>query len=116
MKQYGPWLAIPLLALTGCNSDNDTSSALETERFTVNILHINDHHSHLEAGSQSLTIAGAETEFSAGGFPRVITKINERAAELDNVLDRKSTRLNSSHVRISYAVFCLKKKKGSQVG
>src|SRR5690625_7054966 len=27
------------------------------------------------------------------------------------VLDRKSTRLNSSHVAISYAVFCLKKKK-----
>src|SRR5690349_22942152 len=26
-------------------------------------------------------------------------------------LDRKSTRLNSSHVEISYAVFCLKKKK-----
>src|SRR6266511_4881778 len=26
-------------------------------------------------------------------------------------LDRKSTRLNSSHVKISYAVFCLKKKK-----
>src|SRR3989442_5370306 len=28
-----------------------------------------------------------------------------------NPPDRKSTRLNSSHVRISYAVFCLKKKK-----
>src|SRR5256885_3902050 len=28
------------------------------------------------------------------------------------VLDRKSTRLNSSHLVISYAVFCLKKKKG----
>src|SRR5437660_9415653 len=27
------------------------------------------------------------------------------------ILDRKSTRLNSSHVAISYAVFCLKKKK-----
>src|SRR5690606_40316256 len=27
------------------------------------------------------------------------------------VLDRKSTRLNSSHVKISYAVFCVKKKK-----
>src|SRR5690625_6833762 len=27
------------------------------------------------------------------------------------LLDRKSTRLNSSHVAISYAVFCLKKKK-----
>src|SRR5215813_15301857 len=28
-----------------------------------------------------------------------------------DLLDRKSTRLNSSYVRISYAVFCLKKKK-----
>src|SRR5690606_41711104 len=30
---------------------------------------------------------------------------------IDKVQDRKSTRLNSSHVKISYAVFCLKKKK-----
>src|SRR3989442_6756269 len=30
--------------------------------------------------------------------------------------DRKSTRLNSSHVRISYAVFCLKKKNKNSVG
>src|SRR5207302_1688284 len=30
-------------------------------------------------------------------------------------IDRKSTRLNSSHVKISYAVFCLKKKKNSQL-
>src|SRR5690606_41272386 len=29
----------------------------------------------------------------------------------NNLRDRKSTRLNSSHVKISYAVFCLKKKK-----
>src|SRR2546430_9780684 len=29
-------------------------------------------------------------------------------------LDRKSTRLNSSHSQISYAVFCLKKKKNKQ--
>src|SRR2546421_4562683 len=29
----------------------------------------------------------------------------------DDLLDRKSTRLNSSHDQISYAVFCLKKKK-----
>src|SRR5690606_40466211 len=31
-------------------------------------------------------------------------------AQLARVLDRKSTRLNSSHVKISYAVVCLKKK------
>src|SRR5256885_8687673 len=34
----------------------------------------------------------------------------DRAAHLGHV-DRKSTRLNSSHLVISYAVFCLKKKK-----
>src|SRR5690625_920001 len=33
------------------------------------------------------------------------------AKRIQEVLDRKSTRLNSSHVAISYAVFCLKKKK-----
>src|SRR5438874_8736976 len=34
-------------------------------------------------------------------------------ARADVLEDRKSTRLNSSHVEISYAVFCLKKKKKS---
>src|SRR3712207_6863032 len=32
-----------------------------------------------------------------------------------HVLDRKSTRLNSSHANISYAVFCLKKKKQKNI-
>src|SRR2546426_4126064 len=32
-------------------------------------------------------------------------------ARFDEMVDRKSTRLNSSHLVISYAVFCLKKKK-----
>src|SRR5256885_10032145 len=35
----------------------------------------------------------------------------ERAGRVGNPPDRKSTRLNSSHLVISYAVFCLKKKK-----
>src|SRR2546430_9579407 len=34
-----------------------------------------------------------------------------RAGEIISTEDRKSTRLNSSHSQISYAVFCLKKKK-----
>src|SRR5690606_40436704 len=34
--------------------------------------------------------------------------------EIQIGLDRKSTRLNSSHVKISYAVFCLKKKKSTR--
>src|SRR5439155_18957280 len=37
--------------------------------------------------------------------------LDEKRQEGLSPLDRKSTRLNSSHVAISYAVFCLKKKK-----
>src|SRR3712207_8121762 len=36
-------------------------------------------------------------------------------AYLSELKDRKSTRLNSSHANISYAVFCLKKKNTSQI-
>src|SRR5688572_31160302 len=36
------------------------------------------------------------------------------AERAGRVLDRKSTRLNSSHSQISYAVFCLKKKKNNR--
>src|SRR5690554_3675826 len=48
---------------------------------------------------------GTSSEVSYRSIPFYITDNNY------GVLDRKSTRLNSSHVRISYAVFCLKKKK-----
>src|SRR3712207_7738149 len=56
---------------------------------------------------------------------RVVQRHHDRAARperqrvvrgVDDVgldLDRKSTRLNSSHANISYAVFCLKKKKNT---
>src|SRR5690554_487313 len=37
-------------------------------------------------------------------------EINQTLKQQNSLRDRKSTRLNSSHVRISYAVFCLKKK------
>src|SRR5687768_5887067 len=37
--------------------------------------------------------------------------LGEQGPVIDHTLDRKSTRLNSSHGYISYAVFCLKKKK-----
>src|SRR5256885_4453109 len=40
----------------------------------------------------------------------------EDAIDLFGQIDRKSTRLNSSHLVISYAVFCLKKKKLKQDG
>src|SRR5256885_3045564 len=48
---------------------------------------------------------------STGNLPRLWThRIQHRSNQ-----DRKSTRLNSSHLVISYAVFCLKKKKKNKV-
>src|SRR5688572_31721115 len=41
----------------------------------------------------------------------VIGDVGRAADDVDQRVDRKSTRLNSSHSQISYAVFCLKKKK-----
>src|SRR5438105_12162454 len=47
---------------------------------------------------------------------RVVQRHPDGRLELDGgVVDRKSTRLNSSHEWISYAVFCLKKKKDADV-
>src|SRR5688572_31007259 len=67
------------------------------------------------------------TLFRSRTFGKLLTLLDEVALEDDDVLadrdqmflfgvglrilDRKSTRLNSSHSQISYAVFCLKKKK-----
>src|SRR5256885_8117113 len=47
--------------------------------------------------------------FALGDLVFVVRELQVGAAAVD--VDRKSTRLNSSHLVISYAVFCLKKKK-----
>src|SRR2546426_2439283 len=57
----------------------------------------------------------AELLVVVGSYPfcRVDRALLERGIDIRSAdqLDRKSTRLNSSHLVISYAVFCLKKKK-----
>src|SRR5438552_14514505 len=55
------------------------------------------------AAESVVTVPGAGLEGVVGGTPARLGKPGCR--------DRKSTRLNSSHQIISYAVFCLKKKK-----
>src|SRR2546426_8489730 len=54
---------------------------------------------------------GVETENGVAGVRGTEFRVEVVQDQPDLVRDRKSTRLNSSHLVISYAVFCLKKKK-----
>src|SRR2546430_3712819 len=60
-----------------------------------------------------LQILGEEDDRhpSLAQLPFDCVALGEGGLEADEEIDRKSTRLNSSHSQISYAVFCLKKKK-----
>src|SRR5690349_23739882 len=79
-------------------------------------------YSKIEAGKidlehRAFALSGLIEDITELLAPRAQTKGIEIAAYVDERLpmqDRKSTRLNSSHVEISYAVFCLKKKKNNQ--
>src|SRR5436853_3402894 len=53
----------------------------------------------------------AERETQVKGVDGLLHAALDRSREGASFQDRKSTRLNSSHLGISYAVFCLKKKK-----
>src|SRR5437868_5043316 len=79
-------------------------------------------HEHLAVHDGGVVARGA-LDVAAGAVREVVCVLGQRepqAVEVEHVEicvgaldgDRKSTRLNSSHVSISYAVFCLKKKKG----
>src|SRR5256885_8361111 len=60
--------------------------------------------------TQQWTLSLGSSRSFSSALPQIMSSI-ERACD---IIDRKSTRLNSSHLVISYAVFCLKKKKRKQ--
>src|SRR5690625_1544524 len=78
-------------------------------------------HSTKYVNSTSHLVGGMQKNISSVGDYFHLKKDNELLQEEnaylrellhnENRIDRKSTRLNSSHVAISYAVFCLKKKR-----
>src|SRR5699024_12638613 len=68
-------------------------------------------HSSADIWSQSAASSGQDPNRRGSVYERTSFHPSEIATFQP---DRKSTRLNSSHVSISYAVFCLKKKKKQQ--
>src|SRR5688572_32290639 len=67
----------------------------------------------LSQGLPNSPMAGARIRVASGNFITA-QPIGVRKG-VDFQLDRKSTRLNSSHSQISYAVFCLKKKNSISI-
>src|SRR5688572_32200161 len=72
-----------------------------------------------QSGSRSIVEARKIPEYEPPAVYFPYDKMGKSAAGLacdltEGKLDRKSTRLNSSHSQISYAVFCLKKKKDTK--
>src|SRR3712207_8260753 len=64
-----------------------------------------------EAKAEITRLFGRLAIFATPKPERLLKRVISIASDSgDLVLDRKSTRLNSSHANISYAVFCLKKK------
>src|SRR2546427_3148874 len=62
-------------------------------------------------------LANGNINAACGQLQAFINEVNAQSGKsipVSTAADRKSTRLNSSHSQISYAVFCLKKKKKKQ--
>src|SRR4051812_50132880 len=79
---------------------NDTAT---TEIYTLSL------HDALPISAADARPSDLSTDLSSVFSPDRLKPPNRRAE--GHGIDRKSTRLNSSHMSISYAVFCLKKKK-----
>src|SRR5437667_1557098 len=67
-----------------------------------------------DASVRFLVILEHRDERAAHGEPRAVERVAVLGAAARSS-DRKSTRLNSSHITNSYAVFCLKKKKCNRI-
>lgn len=53
------------------------------EAFSLNVLHINDHHSHLKPDNADLLFDGVATRVQLGGFPSLVSKFKERETALE---------------------------------
>src|SRR5690554_6270391 len=65
-----------------------------------------------QLGNSCMIVCASADYLDRRGIPRTVAELAQHncLSYTLSAIDRKSTRLNSSHVRISYAVFCLKKK------
>src|SRR5690554_7034458 len=99
-----------LLVIMLIGAINYQNSLIYVVVFTLGSLFwVGLHHTYRNLAGLELHASGSQPVFCGEEASLGIALVSARREHQAIVLDRKSTRLNSSHVRISYAVFCLKK-------
>lgn len=92
---HNTWKVLTVLAssisLAACFSGSSSSSRDDNDQgsaqpLTLNIAHVNDHHSHLDSFAADLTLDGKPTTVELGGFARLTRLFAEAEAEHDNLL------------------------------
>src|SRR5438067_12530021 len=99
----------PTLANATTAGMQDLGRRLIAARPDVSIV-LTPHNIHVEGAMAVVDAAAVSGDLVQWGSPISLRIPVDRELALA-IRDRKSTRLNSSHVSISYAVFCLKKKR-----
>src|SRR3712207_2464373 len=79
----------------------------------VYLIYEDGHHEPFTGKNDKDGIKSVSIVFDGHSFAVALKDLPKKYALVSNIEDRKSTRLNSSHANISYAVFCLKKKNVS---
>src|SRR5690606_40449901 len=105
VREKGEIEVSPFIGVSSANYYGDVgimNEAVMRPQFGANLdLYFNDRWS-FRTGLEYQSMGSQGESYGYYGFESFEEKLN---------LDRKSTRLNSSHVKISYAVFCVNKKK-----
>src|SRR5688572_31988002 len=77
----------------------------------IDVLDLRPVRVHGHGAQQHLLLRARDFERQDRGVEALVTQVEIEVLVVELDVDRKSTRVNSSHSQISYAVFCLKKKK-----
>src|SRR5690606_40957180 len=100
------YLSVSHLLSLPTRRSSDLDGAADQQSQPVDVT-VPEQEVHQDAGGNQHVVHGRQL----AGVNPLGGQIPAQIAKPGSAQDRKSTRLNSSHVKISYAVFCLKKKR-----
>src|SRR3972149_2536491 len=108
-------LLLPLLLMAGCSNPSSRSKITPTINITQARQTVEANLTQVAGTPQASTNPAASPTLAPTSALQTLVPTNQASPLPPTPTNRKSTRLNSSHSQISYAVFCLKKKKKQNI-